>query len=82
MIEEVEKFMNSSEISLNYRTINLGGKVLYIEGIKNVVGLDLKEMIFSLKKGAVFVKGENLKIKYLDKTTCVIEGLIQAVEVK
>lgn len=82
MMLEVEKLMQSINLPLNYRTINLDGKQFYIEGIKSVVSLDLTEMIFQLKKAVISVKGSNLKVKYLDKTTCLLQGEIRAVEVK
>lgn len=81
MLDEVEKFFSDTEISANYRTINLGGKFLYIEGIKNIIFLGEEEMRFQLKREALKVVGKNLKIKYLDKNTSVIEGIIRIVEV-
>ena len=79
LIDEIEKFMISNDASMNYRTINLGGKSLYLEGLKSITKLDDNEMQFQLKKCAILVSGSNLKIKYLDKTTCVILGEIKAV---
>ncbi len=82
MLEEVEKFLLDANMSINYRTINIGGKLIYIEGIKNIVSLEVNEMQFQLKKQLLKVAGKNLKVKYLDKTTCVIEGEIASTEVK
>ena len=79
---EIEKLMNVANSSISYRVINLGGKTIYVEGIKSVVNLAENEMIFQLKKQAISVCGTNLKIKYLDKTTCVLEGEIFKVEIK
>ena len=76
---EIEKLMNGAQCSLNYRVVNLGGKSVYIEGFKSVVSLTDTEMIFQLKNNSVVVAGKNLKIKYLDKFTCVIEGAISGV---
>ncbi|MBR1987443.1 MAG: YabP/YqfC family sporulation protein, partial [Clostridia bacterium] len=61
------------------RVVNIGGKSVYIEGIKSVVRLDNSEMIFQMKNCGISVVGNELKIKYLDKTTCVITGKIKAV---
>ena len=74
--------MNSADISFDYRVINLGGNKLYIEGFKNVVSLGESEVIFQLKKQILTIAGTNLKVKYLDKTTCVIEGIILSVVTK
>ena len=76
MLDEIEKLMTGVGESANYRTINLGGKFLYIEGIKSVVSFGVDEMQFQLKKCLLVVNGINLKIKYLDKSTCLIEGEI------
>lgn len=81
MLDEVEKFLTDAQISLNYRTINLGGKFLYVEGIKNIICLGAEEMQFQLKKQALKIKGTALKVKYLDTNTCVVEGEIKQVEV-
>ena len=82
MLDEVEKLMNSVETSMNYRVINLGGRQLYVEGIKSVVSFGETEMLFQLKKQVLAVGGSNLKVKYLDKATCVLEGNISSVVVK
>ena len=82
MMNEIEKFMSGVETSFNYRIVNLGGHSLYIEGIKSVVSFDDLEMRFQLKGLLLIVKGERLKVDYLDKTTCTISGAIKAVEVQ
>ena len=81
LMDEIEKFMSGSMASVNYRTINLGGRVLYIEGIRSVVSFGVDEMQFQLKKGLLTVNGDNLTVKYLDKTTCTLEGDIKSVVV-
>ena len=82
MMGEIEKFMTDTNISTNYRVINLGGRFLYLEGIKSVVSFGVDEMVFQLKHEVLSVIGTDLKIKYLDKTTCVLEGNIRSVGVK
>ena len=76
---EIEKLMNCVNSSVEYRIINLGGKSLYIEGIKSVVSFGEEEMKFQLKKSLLNIIGKNLKVKYLDKSTCVLEGVITVV---
>ena len=80
LMSEIEKLMKEVGTSANFRIVNLGGKSVYIEGIKSVVSFGENEMQFQLKKCLLKVAGENLKVKYLDKTTCVLEGLISKVE--
>lgn len=79
MMSEIEKLMQSAETSFDYRIVNLGGNSIYIEGIKSVVRLDNNEMIFQMKNCAINIVGNELKIKYLDKATCVIIGKIKSV---
>ena len=79
---EIEKLMNSADASFNYRIINLGGKTLYVEGIKGVVSLGENEILLQLKKQLLTIAGLNLKVKYLDKTTCVVDGEISSVVAK
>ena len=81
LMEEVERFMLHNMASINYRLVNLGGKMLYVEGIKSVVSLGSDEMQFQLKKGLLKVLGEGLSINYLDKTTCTIQGDITSMVV-
>jgi len=82
LISEIEKLMNTADASFNYRIINLGGKSLYVEGIKSVVSLGENEILLQLKKQLLTIAGVNLKVKYLDKTTCVIDGEICSVVAK
>ena len=82
LLDEIEKLMNVTNTSFNYRIINLGGKSLYIEGIKYVVSLSETEILLQLKSGILTICGTNMKVKYLDKSTCVVNGEISSVVVK
>ena len=82
LFSEIEKLMNSADSSFNFRIINLGGKNLYVEGIKCVVSLGENEVIFQLKKQVLTILGKDLKVKYLDKTSCVLIGEINSVVTK
>lgn len=82
LMKEIEKLMNTVESSASFRLVNIGGKSEYIEGIKSVVFLSSDEMRFQLKSKLAIVKGANLMLKYLDKTTCVINGEIKVVELQ
>ena len=81
-MQDIEKFMQAVGTSNNYRIINLGGTSIYVEGIKSVVCFGEQEMQFQLKKNLLVIAGEELKVKYLDKTTCLIIGKIFSVVVK
>ena len=82
MIQEIERLMGSVGASANYRIVNLGGTSLYVEGIKTVVSFGTQEMQFQLKKQLLLVGGEELKVQYLDKSTCLLNGKISSVVVK
>ena len=55
---------------------------MYVEGIKNLVDLKSEQIQFGLKNHLLTIVGNNLKIKYLDKTTAVIDGEIKEVITK
>ena len=80
LMGEIEKLMGEIGTSNSFRVVNLGGKSVYIEGIKSVICFDNKEMRFQLKNNIISVKGGELKVKYLDTSTCVITGEIKVVE--
>jgi len=82
LMDEIERLMQSVETSANYRIVNLGGKSLYVEGLKSVICFGDEEMRFQLKREVVIISGTNLKVKYLDSSTCVINGEISSVVVK
>lgn len=82
MMAEIEKLVGDVGISVAFRIINFGGNALYVEGIKSVISFGEDEMRFQLKKQMLVVCGEQLKVKYLDKTTCVLSGLIKVVETR
>ena len=82
LMGEIEKLMQDVNSSSDYRIINLGGKSLYIEGIKSVICFGEREMCFQLKKQCLQICGCCLKVKYLDKSSCVLEGIINSVVVK
>ena len=82
LMSEIEKLMGEVGASASFRIVNLGGNSVYIEGIRSVVSLDEKEMQFQLKKGLIIVFGSELKVKYLDTSTCVITGQIKVVETR
>lgn len=82
MLEEIKNYLFDTDTSFSYRIINLGGQKLYVEGIKSIVGFGEDEMQFQLNKKLLKVKGHNLQIKYLDKTTCTLSGDITSTEIE
>lgn len=82
MMKEIENLMQEVGTSIDFRTINLGGKSLYVEGIKSVIELSSEQVQFQMKKQVLSVLGIDLSIKYLDVSTCVLKGKILKVEIK
>lgn len=80
LIGEIEKLINEELSTVEYRIINIGGKNLYIEGIKNIINLSKNSMEFQLKKRTIIIKGSDLIIKYLDNSTVHIFGEINEVD--
>ena len=79
LMHEIEKLMNCVDCSFNYRVINLGGTSVYVEGIKSIVNLGEAEILLQVKNKAIAIVGNNLTIRYLDKSTCIIDGKITGV---
>ena len=49
MLDEIDKLMIKTDTSINFRMINLGGKYLYLEGIKSIISFGTDEMDFQMK---------------------------------
>ena len=64
-----------------YKYINIGGKLVYIEGQKGLVNLSKEEISFRVHKKVCSIKGSDLFIKYYDNSTAVICGSIVSVVV-
>ena len=59
-----------------YRYINIGGKMVYIEGQKGIVNFSKEEISFKLHKKTCTIKGADLCVKYYDNSTAVVCGSI------
>ena len=77
-LEDITKLICKEEllITTDYRFIDIDGKYLYIEGIRGIKTLSIKEIEFILKKKSIKVLGEDMIIKYFDNSTAVIYGTI------
>ena len=64
----------------SFNLINMSNKLLYVEGQKGVLFVGEDVISFKVKKGAVSVYGENLKLRRITKTTLAIVGNIKKVE--
>lgn len=77
-LEEITKLICKDDtlVVSEYRYINIDGKYLYIEGIIGIKSLGEKEIEFKFKKKSIKVVGDDMKIKYFDNSTVIIEGRI------
>ncbi len=64
-----------------YRYINIGGKMVYLEGQCGILSLTREEISFRLRKKTCTIKGSDLYIKYYDNCTALICGSIVSVVV-
>jgi sporulation protein YqfC len=64
-----------------YRYINIGGKMVYIEGQSGILNLTHDEISFRVRKKTCTIKGSDLYIKYYDNCTALICGSIVSVVV-
>ena len=64
----------------SFNIVNMSNKLLYVEGQKGVLSIGDDVISFRVKKGAISVFGENLKLRRITKTTLVIVGNIKKVE--
>ncbi len=83
LLDEIDSMLAKEYgITFNdYRLVNISGKVLYIEGHTGINILGQNEMSFKLKKKVLTIKGDNLTVKYFDKSTAIVLGRIVQVEV-
>ena len=65
----------------NFKIINFGNKVIYIEQFKNIVTFEPTEITVKLARGIVKILGENLKIKNMNTSSIIISGNITSLEV-
>ena len=57
-----------------YNLVVKNGKALYLDGFIKILALSNQEMCFQLKKRALKIVGDNLKIEKLEEFSCVISG--------
>lgn len=83
LMNELDSYIGQNfDITLSeYRYVNIGGKSVYIEGHRGIQLLSNEEITFKLKKKLMSVKGHDLFVKYMDKSTAVILGVIVQVNV-
>lgn len=81
--EEIAKLsgMSYDVFNNNFKIINFGNKVIFIQQYKNIITFENVEITIKLKHGIVKVLGENLKIKNMNEGSIIISGNIKSLEV-
>ncbi len=65
----------------NFKLINFGNKVVYIENFKNIISFNSFDIEIKLSKGIAKINGDNLKIKNMNIDTIIIVGEIKSLEI-
>lgn len=77
----IEEFLTNGKTDrIDYIYTNFGGNTIKIEGIKDLLQLNSDCISVKLKKGELNIKGENLSIEELGKSTITICGKIISIE--
>ncbi|MDD4211273.1 MAG: YabP/YqfC family sporulation protein [Clostridia bacterium] len=63
-----------------YKYVNLAGKMIYVQGYKDILNFDEQEVVLKIKEGELKIVGKNLNIKELNLNSIVIEGIIILIE--
>lgn len=81
LLEQLDNYI-TQELGVTlkeYRYINIGGKLVYIEGQNGILSLSKEEISFKVRKKVCTIKGSDLYIKYYDNSTAVVCGSIISV---
>ena len=83
LLDELDNYITKEMgITLKeYRYINIGGKMVYIEGQNGIVSLSKEEISFRMRKKVCTIKGSDLYVKYYDNCTAVVCGSVVSVVV-
>lgn len=78
--DEIKKELKLEGLDAGYQIVDVGGKVVYVEGHLGVLRLSDELIMFKTKKKIISVSGRGLKLKILTKTTLSIMGEIESIE--
>ncbi len=83
LLDDLDNYVTKElGLTLNqYRYINIGGKVVYVEGQTGIKTLSNELIAINLGKKTCTINGTDLFIKYYDKSTAIVSGSIVSVVV-
>ena len=81
-LNEINDFLELPMTSTitGYKYVNLAGRLLYVQGYKDILNFNEHEIVLKLKEGELKIGGKNLNIKELNLNSIVIDGKIILVE--
>lgn len=81
MVNELLERISLTQEIVGFRYLNLGGKVVYIIGFKNILKFSSGEISFKINNSTIIaVKGNNLYIKEMDSNSAMVCGEITSIE--
>ena len=82
MADELLDIAGISLDNIGYRYVNLGGRAVFVMGYNEILQFNNDWIILGLsKKRKIHIKGVDLSIKEMDKTSLLISGYVSVVEV-
>lgn len=69
-----------TSVTLSYEYVNLSGKVIYVQGYRDILNFDDTNIILKLKDGELHISGQNLNIRDLNPHSILIEGKVFGVQ--
>ena len=79
--DEIKKNVGIESDVTTYNLVNIGGKVLYVEGHQGLTILSKEMIAFKVKRARITVEGKDMKLFELTDSTMKIVGQICKVEI-
>ena len=80
--ELVQEYGIENQLLNNFNIINMSNRLVYVEGQMGVLKISDEVVSFKVKKYAISIFGQHLKIKRINNTTLVVTGEINIIESK
>ena len=80
VFEFINELKDLSKIETSYRYQNYGGKLLVVQGHKDILLMTGEQIVLKLKKGDLSIKGNNLGVDELSPNSIIIKGSIINIE--